>query len=115
MQITTSSINEQFEKVCRDFHEKAALIYLGRRYSYSQLHEATENLAGSLHRLGVSRGDKAVLYLSNCPQWVIAWFALLRIGAVAIPILEFVAHHPVDLSFFHCHGHCDDLIHLGFV
>ncbi len=72
-------------------------VYLGMKYSYSELHEATEHLAASLHRLGVSKGDKAILYLSNCPQWVIAWFALLRIGAVAIPISPI--YTPLDLKY----------------
>ena len=58
-----STIYEQFEKVSRDHPEKPALIYLGVRYSFSQLREAAENLAASLHRMGVSKGDKAVLYL----------------------------------------------------
>ena len=97
MEISSSSIYEQFEKVCRDFSDKPALVYLGMRYSYSQLHEATENLAASLHRLGVSNGDKAILYLSNCPQWVIAWFALLRMGTVAIPVSPI--YTPLDLKY----------------
>ncbi len=58
-----STIYEQFEKVCRDFPDKAALIYLGKRYSYSELHETAERLAGSLHRLGVSKGERVILYL----------------------------------------------------
>jgi long-chain acyl-CoA synthetase len=96
MQIT-NSIYEQFERVCRDFPEKPALIYLGRAYTFSQLKEATENLAAGLHRLGVNRGDKAILYLSNCPQWVMAWLALIRIGAVAVPISPI--YTPIDLKY----------------
>jgi len=40
MQIPSSTIYEQFEKVCRDFSDKPALVYLGRQYRYSELHEA---------------------------------------------------------------------------
>jgi long-chain acyl-CoA synthetase len=96
MQVT-SSIYEQFEKVCRDFPEKPALIYLGKIYTFSQLKEAVENLGANLHRLGMARGDKAVLYLSNCPQWVMAWLALIRIGAVAVPISPI--YTPIDLKY----------------
>ena len=91
------SIYEQFEKVCRDFPDKPAIIYLGKAYTFSQLKEATENLAANLHRLGLKKGDKAILYLSNCPQWVIAWFALIRIGAVAVPISPI--YTPIDLKY----------------
>ena len=97
MEIPSSTIYEQFERVCRDFSDKPALLYLGMKYHYSELHEAVERLAGSLHRLGVSKGNKAILYLSNCPQWVIAWFALLRIGAAAIPISPI--YTPLDLKY----------------
>jgi long-chain acyl-CoA synthetase len=97
MERVSLTIYEQFEKVCRDFPDKPALLYLGMKYRYSELHEATDHLAASLHHLGVSKGDKTILYLSNCPQWVIAWFALLRLGAVAIPISPI--YTPLDLKY----------------
>jgi long-chain acyl-CoA synthetase len=97
MNVVPSSIYEQFEKVCRDLPDKAALIYLGKIYTFSELREAVENLATHLHRLGIRKGDKAVLYLSNCPQWVIAWLALLRVGAVAVPISPI--YTPIDLKY----------------
>jgi long-chain acyl-CoA synthetase len=97
MGVVAPSIYEQFEKVYRDFPEKPALIYLGKIYKFSQLKEATENLAASLHRMGVSKGDKAVLYLPNCPQWIITWLALQRIGVIAIPISPI--YTPIDLKY----------------
>jgi long-chain acyl-CoA synthetase len=97
MNTSTSMIYEQFEAVCRDFSDSVALIYLGKTYTFSQLREAAESLAASLHDLGVTRGDKAILYLPNAPQWIMAWLALLRIGAVAIPISPIYTH--VDLKY----------------
>jgi len=92
-----SRIYEQFEKVCRDFSERPSLVYLGKTYTYSQLHELVQGLAASLHRLGLTKGDKAILYLPNSPQWVMAWLALLRIGAISIPISPI--YTPVDLKY----------------
>jgi len=97
VQIPFNSIYEQFEKVARDFSEKQALLYIGQAYNYSHLREAIEKLAASLHGLGITKGDKAVLYLPNCPQWVMAWLALLRLGAVAIPVSPI--YTPVDLKY----------------
>jgi len=97
MTLPVGSIYEQFEGVCRDFSERPALIYLGVRYSYSQLNEAAQSLAANLHRQGVSRGDKVILYLPNCPQWIMTWFALLRLGTVAIPISPI--YTPADLRY----------------
>jgi long-chain acyl-CoA synthetase len=97
MEIPAGSIYEQFERACRDFSDSPALVYLGKNYTYSQLHESAERLAASLHDLGVARGDKAILYLANSPQWVMAWLALLRIGTVAIPISPIYTN--VDLQY----------------
>ena len=97
MEMVTASIYEQFERVSRDFPEKPALIYLGKKYHYHQLHESTESLAANLHRMGVAKGDKAILYLPNCPQWVISWLSLLRIGAIVIPISPI--YTPTDLKY----------------
>lgn len=97
MELTFGSIYEQFEKVARDFSEKPALLYLGKHYTYSQLKEVAEALAASLHDLGLRGGDKAILYLPNTPQWVIAWLALLRLGAISIPISPI--YTPVDLAY----------------
>ena len=96
-QIPFNTIYEQFEKAARDFSEKQALLYIGETYSYSHLQEAIEKLAASLHGLGIRKGDKAILYLPNCPQWVMAWFALLRLGAVAIPVSPI--YTPIDLKY----------------
>jgi long-chain acyl-CoA synthetase len=97
MEIPVASIYEQFERACRHFSDSPALVYLGKKYTYAQLHESAERLAASLHDLGVARGDKAILYLANSPQWVMAWLALLRIGTVAIPISPIYTN--VDLQY----------------
>ena len=97
MTVATGSIYEQFDKISRDFPQKPALIYLGMQYRYFELREAVESLAANLHRMGVSKGDKAILYLPNCPQWVIVWLALQRIGAIAVPISPI--YTPIDLKY----------------
>lgn len=97
MEILFGSIYEQFEKVCKDFAEKPALIYLGKSWRFSQLKEAVETLAAHLLKMGITQGDRAILYLSNTPQWVISWLALLRIGAVSIPISPI--YTPTDLKY----------------
>lgn len=97
MNLIFASIYEQFEKVSRDYPEKPALIYLGLKISFSRLRESIEGLSASLARMGVSQGDKAVLYLPNSPQWVIAWLALMRLGVIAVPISPI--YTPIDLTY----------------
>src|SRR6185436_1543444 len=60
-----------------------------------------ERLAGTLHALGVRRGDRVILDMQNCPQLVIAHFAILRANAVVVPVnpmnrAEELKHYIVD-------------------
>ncbi len=73
------------------------MVYLGVKWTYSQLHEMVQHLAANLHRLGVREGDKVILYLPNCPQWIVAWFALMRLRVVAIPVSPI--YTPADLTY----------------
>jgi len=86
-----------FEATAKEFPKKSALIYLGTRFTYEQLKELIERFAASLQELGVKKDDKAILYLSNIPQWVIAWFGLMRLGAIPVPISPI--YTPVDLKY----------------
>ncbi len=67
--------------------ERAAIDYYGARVSYARLKREVDALAGYLQRkLGVARGDRVLLYAQNCPQFVIAYYAILRADAVVVPV-----------------------------
>ncbi|MFG1855082.1 AMP-binding protein [Actinomadura geliboluensis] len=66
------------------YPRKPALIFFGRRLSYRELREAADRFADGLHRLGVQPGDRVALILPNCPQMVIAFYGVLRRGAIAV-------------------------------
>jgi long-chain acyl-CoA synthetase len=77
---------EAFESWVERCPDKAAFIFLGTKYSYSQICEWIKRFAAALHGLGVRQGDRVVLYLPNSPQWAIAWFGIQKIGGIAVPI-----------------------------
>jgi crotonobetaine/carnitine-CoA ligase len=56
-----------------------------RRYSYAQFNELTDKAASSFASLGIQKGDKVTVYLGNCPEFLLCWFGLAKIGAVAVP------------------------------
>jgi non-ribosomal peptide synthetase component E (peptide arylation enzyme) len=68
------------------FPDKAALVFFGRVFTYAEVLDKAERLAATLHSLGVKKGDRVVLDMQNCPQWVIAHFAILRADAVVVPV-----------------------------
>ncbi|MCO5974525.1 AMP-binding protein [Actinoallomurus soli] len=62
-----------------------ALEFLGRSMTYARLRDAVDRFAMALARLGVRKGDRVAVILPNCPQEVIAFYAVLRLGAVVVP------------------------------
>jgi acyl-CoA synthetase (AMP-forming)/AMP-acid ligase II len=58
----------------------------GRRWTYAELWADTGRLAASLAEAGVRAGDAVVFSLFNGPEFVLAWLATVRLGAVAAPI-----------------------------
>ncbi|OPZ79205.1 MAG: Long-chain-fatty-acid--CoA ligase [Actinobacteria bacterium ADurb.Bin444] len=77
--------------------DATAIRYLGERFSYRRLAQLIDQFAASLAELGVEAGDKAMIYLPNCPQWVIAYFGIQRIGAVPVPISPI--YTPVEIEY----------------
>lgn len=76
----------QFERMCEKYPDRSAIIYLGEKFTYARLQNLINRFATSLNRLGVKKGDKVVLYITNSIQWVIAFFAIQKIGAVVVPV-----------------------------
>ncbi|MEO9102225.1 MAG: long-chain fatty acid--CoA ligase [Burkholderiaceae bacterium] len=70
----------------RRYPDKEALVFFGTVTTYSQLMHQVERLAARLHALGVDKGDRVLLSMQNCPQLVIAHFAILRANAVVVPV-----------------------------
>ena len=80
------SVQQLFDQMADKYSKKAALIFYGKKISYQELKEATDRFAAALADLGVKKGDTVALYLLNCPQYVISYFAALKAGAKITPI-----------------------------
>ncbi len=77
---------EFVETSARRFGEKPAIIYYGRKITYSELLDAVERFATYLSKSGIKKGDRIAIYAQNSPQFVIALFGTMRANAVAIPL-----------------------------
>lgn len=84
--VPVTSLWHNLEVSARRYPEKAALVFLGSETSYRQLAEGAERLAAFLCASGVQRGDRVLLCMQNCPQLVMAHFAILRANAVVVPV-----------------------------
>lgn len=68
------------------FGTKTALIFKDRSLSFAELDQLANRLAAGLQALGVGPGDKVTLYSVNRWEWVVSYYAIHQVGAVAIPI-----------------------------
>lgn len=66
--------------------EHAAVIYHGRRLSYAELDRASDRVAAYLAHRGFAPGDRAAVMMPNSPQFLIAFFAILKAGGVHVPV-----------------------------
>ena len=76
----------QFERMSEKYPDRAAIIFLGEKFTYARLRNLIDRFATGLNRLGVRKGDKVLLYISNSAQWIIAFFGIQKIGAVVVPV-----------------------------
>jgi long-chain acyl-CoA synthetase len=84
IELPTESLVEMFERSVAEAGDHPAMEFFGRRTSYAKLGEQVDRAAEGLRRLGVRAGDRVALILPNCPQHVVAFYAVLRLGAVVV-------------------------------
>ncbi len=68
------------------FPDKLAVVYRGQTLTYRELNGLINSFAQALLSLGVTKGDRVCLYMTNRPEYLISFFACARLGAVATPM-----------------------------
>ena len=81
-----NNLFEIFKSSALKFENKSAIIFASHHISYQRLLDAVERLASGLNRMGVTAGDSFAIMLPNLPQFVISYYALLRLGVRVVPI-----------------------------
>ena len=86
VEIPEKSIPDMIDEAVKKWGNKTAIVFYGRKMKHKELHELSLRFATALHDLGVKKGDRVAILLPNCPQYIIAYFGILRLGAVASPM-----------------------------
>lgn len=82
-------LGQLLDEVVARFGPQTAVICRRTRITYLDLKTRVDRLAATLHRLGVHPGDRVAIVLPNTPEFVVSFFATLRLGAVAVPLNPF--------------------------
>lgn len=75
---------ELLEESARKYPENPCTIFKGEKISYKEMNALTDRLAAGLVDLGVKKGDRVGIFMPNSPQFVIAYFAILKAGGVVV-------------------------------
>ena len=86
----------RFERMVQKYPQRTAVVFLGEKYSYARLMNLIDSFAAGLSGQGVKQGDRVILYLSNCIQWVVAFFGIQKLGAVVVPVSPIYTSHEVS-------------------
>jgi len=78
------SVFGMLEASARQYPQTTAIAWFGRKLSYRDLLAETERCSAALAALGVAKGDRVALIMPNCPQYVIAYYATVRLGAIVV-------------------------------
>jgi len=77
-------LHEFLKDTAKQYPKKTAINYYGNQISFQQLDELSDRLAAALCDMGISKGDRVSLFLENCPQFIIAYYGVLKTGGVVV-------------------------------
>ncbi len=77
-----------FSNTVKNFANETSLVFTGEKnYTYKEMGDDVDRLAGLLSDLGVKQNDKVAILSTNMPNWGVSFFAILKLGAIVVPIL----------------------------
>ncbi|WP_281953498.1 long-chain-fatty-acid--CoA ligase [Rothia dentocariosa] len=79
-----TSLSHLIDDAVREVPHKIALEFFGATTTYAELGSQIDRAAEGLRLAGVQAGDRVALILPNCPQHIIAFYAILRLGAIVV-------------------------------
>jgi long-chain acyl-CoA synthetase len=94
---TESTIYSTFANTAERCKHNTAVVYLGTRFSYHELRDVAGRFAAALTDMGITAGQKIIIYVPNSIQWVVAWLGIQKIGGICVPITPIYTPH--DLKY----------------
>src|SRR5713101_7155532 len=114
IEVPLKTVPQAFDEATARAPDGSAVVFYGRAITYRELRDATDRLACALARLGLKKGERVALYLLNSPQFIIAYFAALKCGAVVTPISPVYTSHEVRYQLEDSGARaivCQDILH----
>jgi long-chain acyl-CoA synthetase len=76
---------EILDRVAQAYPNQTAILFQGKELKYHQLKSRVDSLANAFVKLGLHKGDRVCLFLPNCPEYVLSYWAVLKAGGAVVP------------------------------
>jgi len=96
------SVFQMLERSAKRLPDRPAIAWFGRKLSYAETLRETERCSAMLAALGVGAGDRVALVMPNCPQYVMAYYAIARLGAVVVGNNPLYTKREMELQLRDC-------------
>lgn len=93
---TRQPLHEHLRQHAREQPDKAAYVWYGQPIRYAELDRASDAFAARLAELGVGKGTPVVLFMNNCPQYVMAHYGIQKLGAIVCPCSPLFKEHELQ-------------------
>ncbi|OPY00317.1 MAG: Long-chain-fatty-acid--CoA ligase [Syntrophorhabdus sp. PtaB.Bin006] len=84
--LSVDLVHHFLERSARFYPDKVAIVHGKARVAYSEINTRADNLARHFLSHGVQKGDRIALLMENCVEYVISYYAIMKAGAVAVPL-----------------------------
>jgi fatty-acyl-CoA synthase len=96
------TLGDLLDATARARPDADAVIFRDRRLTYAMLQAQADDLARALFGMGVRKGDRVAILLPNRPEWLVAAFAIGKLGAITVGVSTFSAPREVAWTLEHC-------------
>ncbi|MHB8174455.1 MAG: long-chain-fatty-acid--CoA ligase [Nitrospirota bacterium] len=96
------TLGGRLELTARQYPSRTALTFEGRKITYRELDSLSTAFANSLMSLGLQRGGTAAILLNNSPEFVVAYFGIVKAGAAAVPLNTFLTVPEIEYILSDC-------------
>jgi long-chain acyl-CoA synthetase len=101
-QAPSATVSELLDVSASRFGDRTALVYGDRRTTYAELRDQVDSLAGALAARGLANGAPVALVLPNVPEFALAFLAIVRAGAVVVPLNPHFKEAELEFHFREC-------------
>ncbi len=95
MRFTPRPLYRLLEDSANQYAEQIAIDFLGKEYTYAKLNDMVNRVANGLRDLGVTHETRVGIFMPNCPQFIIAYYAILKAGGTVVNFNPLYSHNEV--------------------